>query len=151
MACDVFQSRWRMACWRCCRPCLTQNLYLGHCKRRSACEHLGWRPGTSYPRSCTSIYCTCGRPNILLQWHPSKPSIVSTTNHGNILIWHCPSPERWGAFAGGFEEVDENVEYEEREDEFDIVKFLPVTPGLDDQLSISLSTRRTRVCWQSEK
>jgi hypothetical protein len=46
---------------------------------------------------------------------------VSTTNHGNILIWHCPSPERWGAFAGGFEEVDENVEYEEREDEFDIV------------------------------
>jgi hypothetical protein len=60
---------------------------------------------------------------ILLQWHPSKPSIVSTTNHGNILIWHCPSPERWGAFAGGFEEVDENVEYEEREDEFDIVRF----------------------------
>ncbi len=43
------------------------------------------------------------------------------------------------------------MEYEEREDEFDIVKFLPVTPGLDDQLSISLSTRRTRVCWQSEK
>ncbi|CDO74160.1 hypothetical protein BN946_scf185043.g211 [Trametes cinnabarina] len=39
---------------------------------------------------------------------------------GNILIWHCPTEERWGAFAGGFEEVDENVEYEEREDEFDI-------------------------------
>jgi hypothetical protein len=37
------------------------------------------------------------------------------------LIWHCPTPERWGAFASGFEEVDENVEYEEREDEFDIV------------------------------
>lgn len=36
-------------------------------------------------------------------------------------IWHCPNPERWGAFAGGFEEVDENVEYEERESEFDIV------------------------------
>jgi len=69
-----------------------------------------------------------------LQWHPSKPSIVSTTNHGNILIWHCPSPERWGAFAGGFEEVDENVEYEEREDEFDIVRvFFPVMPNLDDQ------------------
>lgn len=37
------------------------------------------------------------------------------------MLWHCPVPERWGAFAGGFEEVDENVEYEEREDEFDIV------------------------------
>ncbi|KAK7696565.1 hypothetical protein QCA50_001223 [Cerrena zonata] len=55
-----------------------------------------------------------------VHWHPTKPMIASTTNRGNILIWHCPTPERWGAFAGGFEEVDENVEYEEREDEFDI-------------------------------
>ncbi len=47
--------------------------------------------------------------------------MASTTRHGNILIWHSPSPERWGAFAGGFEEVDENVEYEEKENEFDIV------------------------------
>ncbi|KAI0069116.1 WD40 repeat-like protein [Artomyces pyxidatus] len=59
-------------------------------------------------------------PLIHVHWHPRKPAIASTTNQGNILIWHCPAPERWGAFAGGFEEVDENVEYEEREDEFDI-------------------------------
>ncbi|RDB20466.1 Retinoblastoma-binding protein 5 [Hypsizygus marmoreus] len=59
-------------------------------------------------------------PLVHLHWHPSKSSMASTTNHGNILIWHCPNPERWGAFAGGFEEVDENVEYEEKEDEFDI-------------------------------
>lgn len=43
---------------------------------------------------------------------------------GSILIWHSPNPERWGAFAGGFEEVDENFEYEEKEDEFDIVRVL---------------------------
>ena len=55
-----------------------------------------------------------------LQWHPRAPIIASTTNSGNILLWHCPTPERWGAFAGGFEEIDENVEYEEREDEFDV-------------------------------
>ncbi|KAJ3477680.1 hypothetical protein NLI96_g10297 [Meripilus lineatus] len=59
-------------------------------------------------------------PLLYLHWHPSKAAIASTTNVGNVLIWHCPTPERWGAFAGGFEEVDENVEYEEREDEFDI-------------------------------
>ncbi|PPR02510.1 hypothetical protein CVT26_011994, partial [Gymnopilus dilepis] len=59
-------------------------------------------------------------PLVHLHWHPTKSSLASTTNQGNILIWHHPSPERWGAFAGGFEEVDENVEYEEREDEFDI-------------------------------
>jgi len=65
----------------------------------------------------------------LWQWHPSKSSILSVTKQGNILIWHCPHPERWGAFAGGFEEVDENVEYEEKEDEFDIVSF-PVSSFL---------------------
>ncbi|PPQ83642.1 hypothetical protein CVT25_006248 [Psilocybe cyanescens] len=59
-------------------------------------------------------------PLTYLHWHPSRSSFASTTNQGSILIWHCPNPERWGAFAGGFEEVDENVEYEEREDEFDI-------------------------------
>ncbi|CCM03988.1 uncharacterized protein FIBRA_06144 [Fibroporia radiculosa] len=59
-------------------------------------------------------------PLLHVHWHPVKPAIASTTKNGNILIWHCPTPERWGAFAGGFEEVDENVEYEEREDEFDI-------------------------------
>ncbi|EIN10220.1 WD40 repeat-like protein, partial [Punctularia strigosozonata HHB-11173 SS5] len=59
-------------------------------------------------------------PLTYIHWHPSKSAIASTTNQGTILIWHCPTPERWGAFAGGFEEVDENVEYEEREDEFDI-------------------------------
>jgi COMPASS component SWD1 len=64
------------------------------------------------------------------KWHPFKSSIASTTNQGNILIWHCPTPERWGAFAGGFEEVDENVEYEEREDEFDIVSETSLQPWL---------------------
>ncbi|TDL29608.1 WD40 repeat-like protein [Rickenella mellea] len=62
-----------------------------------------------------------GREPLLdVHWHPKAPAIISTTNSGDILLWHCPTPERWGAFAGGFEEVDENVEYEEREDEFDI-------------------------------
>jgi hypothetical protein len=141
MACDVFQSRWRMASWRCRRPRLTQDLYLGHCERRTACKHPGWRPGTPYLCPCMPIHqCASGRPKVLLQWHPNKPSIVSTTNHGNILIWNCPSPERWGAFAGGFEEVDENVEYEEREDEFDIVRFrlfMPCRGELTEFSSIS--------------
>ncbi|KAG6867751.1 hypothetical protein C0993_011631 [Termitomyces sp. T159_Od127] len=59
-------------------------------------------------------------PLVDIHWHPLKSLIVSTTKEGNVLLWHSPNPERWGAFAGGFEEVDENVEYEEREDEFDI-------------------------------
>lgn len=39
------------------------------------------------------------------------------------MVWHTPTPERWGAFAGGFEEVDENIDYEEKEDEFDLVSW----------------------------
>ena len=57
---------------------------------------------------------------LIPQWHPSAPRLASTTNQGTILIWHSPSPERWGAFAGGFEEADENVWYEEGESEFDL-------------------------------
>ncbi|KZT20675.1 WD40 repeat-like protein [Neolentinus lepideus HHB14362 ss-1] len=72
-----------------------------------------------------------------VHWHPNAPSIASTTNVGNILIWHIPVQERWGAFAGGFEEIDVNVEYEEKEDEFDIVG-LPKYTGnlLSSQLTI---------------
>jgi COMPASS component SWD1 len=70
----------------------------------------------------------------MTQWHPMKPSIASVTKHGNILIWHAPAPERWGAFAGGFEEVDENVMYEEREDEFDFVRL-----GLHSELSLLIT------------
>jgi hypothetical protein len=47
--------------------------------------------------------------------------------------------------------VDENVEYAEREDEFDIVKFLLVVPRLGQLTGFHLSPRRTRMCWQSEK
>ena len=68
--------------------------------------------------------------------------IASTTNRGNILIWHCPTPERWGAFAGGFEEVDENVEYEEREDEFDIVSFIISNNGVETLTSNDMNSRR---------
>ncbi|KAG1902847.1 WD40-repeat-containing domain protein [Suillus fuscotomentosus] len=59
-------------------------------------------------------------PLIDIHWHPQASRLASTTNQGSVLIWHCPSPERWGAFAGGFEEADENVIYEEGESEFDI-------------------------------
>ncbi|KIY45965.1 COMPASS complex protein [Fistulina hepatica ATCC 64428] len=64
-----------------------------------------------------------GGPDSLasLQWHPTKSCWASTSRDGFIFIWHHPKEARWGAFAAGFEELSHNVEYQEREDEFDDV------------------------------
>ncbi len=37
-----------------------------------------------------------------------------------MYLWSIISPQRWSALAPDFAEVEENVEYIEREDEFDI-------------------------------
>ncbi|KAH8930126.1 WD40 repeat-like protein [Atractiella rhizophila] len=53
-------------------------------------------------------------------WHPTRPVVASVSNIGLIHIWSTSVAETWAAYAPGFEELEENVEYEEREDEFDI-------------------------------
>jgi len=50
-----------------------------------------------------------------------RPHIISLTKLGLIHLWGTQVPENYSAFAPGFEELDENVEYEEKEDEFDLV------------------------------
>lgn len=39
---------------------------------------------------------------------------------GRIYLWSIVTPQKWSALAPDFVEVEENVEYVEREDEFDI-------------------------------
>ncbi|KZO93166.1 WD40 repeat-like protein [Calocera viscosa TUFC12733] len=53
-------------------------------------------------------------------WHPYLPLIASVSNNGRINLWSALRKENWSAFAPGFEELEENIDYEEREDEFDI-------------------------------
>ncbi|KAK8850581.1 hypothetical protein IAR55_004500 [Kwoniella newhampshirensis] len=59
-------------------------------------------------------------PLLDCDWHPTRPVIASVATSGDVHIWQTSSPDNWAAFAPGFEELEENVEYEEREDEFDI-------------------------------
>ncbi|KAK1923259.1 WD40-repeat-containing domain protein [Papiliotrema laurentii] len=53
-------------------------------------------------------------------WHPTRPVIASVATSGDIHLWQISSPDNWAAFAPGFEELEENIEYDEREDEFDL-------------------------------
>ncbi|KAF8556293.1 WD40 repeat-like protein [Imleria badia] len=88
-------------------------------------------------------------PLIDVHWHPSAPRLASTTNQGTILIWHSPSPERWGAFAGGFEEADENVWYEEGESEFDLASF---RENCNEQtFNLLIGNRKTKLKCRSGK
>ena len=47
--------------------------------------------------------------------------IAAGLDTGTIYQWSTTVTEGWSAFAPDFIELDENLVYEEREDEFDIV------------------------------
>ncbi|KAH6900233.1 WD40-repeat-containing domain protein [Thelonectria olida] len=57
----------------------------------------------------------------MVDWHPTRPLLAECgLETGRIYIWSVTSPQKWSALAPDFAEVEENVEYIEREDEFDI-------------------------------
>lgn len=57
----------------------------------------------------------------MVEWHPQKPLIVACgLETGRIHMWSIVPQQRWSALAPDFVEVEENVEYIEKEDEFDI-------------------------------
>ncbi|KAJ8901633.1 hypothetical protein NDN08_003841 [Rhodosorus marinus] len=56
-----------------------------------------------------------------LLWHPKRPVAVSLgVSYGGIYIWMKSQAQNWAAFAPNFKEIDENKDYDEKEDEFDI-------------------------------
>ncbi|CAI0421906.1 unnamed protein product [Linum tenue] len=56
-----------------------------------------------------------------LAWHPIHPIVVSVSLAGFVYIWAKDYTENWSAFAPDFKELEENEEYVEREDEFDLM------------------------------
>ncbi|CAN6482462.1 unnamed protein product [Victoria cruziana] len=56
-----------------------------------------------------------------LAWHPLQPLVASVSMSGLVYIWAKDHTENWSAFAPDFKELEENEEYVEREDEFDLM------------------------------
>ncbi|KAF2743053.1 WD40 repeat-like protein [Sporormia fimetaria CBS 119925] len=56
-----------------------------------------------------------------VEWHPFRPFVAAVgVDTGRIWLWSVLQPQRWSALAPDFVEVEENHEYVEKEDEFDI-------------------------------
>jgi hypothetical protein len=53
-------------------------------------------------------------------WHPSRPIVACVDSAGDIFLWTKKHSENWSAFAPNFTQIDDSVEYIEREDEFDV-------------------------------
>lgn len=57
-----------------------------------------------------------------VKWNYNKCMIGSTgLDTGAIYLWLVQFPSKWSALAPDFVEIEENDEYEEKEDEFDII------------------------------
>ncbi len=54
-----------------------------------------------------------------MAWHPLRSMLLSVSGAGRVLCWARIYSENWSAFAPDFLELDENLEYVEKEDEFD--------------------------------
>ncbi|CDR36777.1 CYFA0S01e04368g1_1 [Cyberlindnera fabianii] len=57
-----------------------------------------------------------------IEWNFQKCIICATgLDSGTIYVWSVVVPQKWSALAPDFVEIEQNIDYVEKEDEFDVV------------------------------
>ncbi|KAF6264667.1 WD40-repeat-containing domain protein [Scenedesmus sp. NREL 46B-D3] len=89
-----------------------------------------------------------------LAWHPTQSLLVTLSGNGKVYLWAQVFNENWSAFAPDFQELDENQEYVEAEDEFDINE-KPAAPAADgdaaEDAEVDVITRERLLVFSSDE
>ncbi|KAF2091212.1 WD40 repeat-like protein [Saccharata proteae CBS 121410] len=106
----VNRLSWNHVCFSSTGEYVTASTYMNH-------DIYVWERG----RGSLSKILEAKEEIAVVEWHPHRPFVAAGgIESGKIYLWSIVAPQRWSALAPDFAEVEENVEYVEREDEFDI-------------------------------
>ncbi|KAJ2412887.1 chromatin binding protein [Coemansia sp. IMI 209128] len=88
----------------------------------AAVDHKAEHNMYVWDKATSSLVKMLTGPNELLEdcaVHPLRPIYASISTFGIIYLWTRLPQQNWNAFAPGFRELEENIDYVEPEDEFD--------------------------------
>ncbi|KAG7661848.1 SWD1 [[Candida] subhashii] len=81
-----------------------------------------------------------------VKWNYPRCTIASVgLDSGMIYLWSVQFPQKWSALAPDFVEIEENIEYVEREDEFDMIDEDELTKKRleEEDLDVDVITKET--------